>query len=1528
MSTATVDADAVAKAPLRGALVIGAASDAELAQRLAAVITDAEAGHAPDPARPAAADLEAPVRIAIDYGDAAELAEKAAKARTALAQQAAPMWRALRAQGVFLGRGAPPKVAFLYTGQGSQYVNMLAELRDHEPLVAGVFAEADRVMTPLLGRPLSEFIFVDGSDPAAVAQLEEELKQTEITQPAVLATDLALTRMLAAYGVEPDLVMGHSLGEYGALVAADAIDFGHALEAVSARGHEMASLQIEDNGAMAAVIGPMKEIERIVDAVDGYVVVANVNSMTQAVVGGATRAVEEAIRRFEDAEMTAMRIPVSHAFHTSIVAPASEPLRQVLTRLGLRAPRIPLVANVDGEFYPTGDDAPAQMVEILGRQVASPVQFVKGLRTLYDAGARVFVEVGPKKALHGFTEDVLGRDHDDVVALFTNHPKQGDVVAFNQALCGCYAAGLGAAADAPARQTVAYRDEERPAVRTTSDDALASVRELFDDFVERGRAVLATGDGGARAASQIDEPVVVTGAALGVPGTARVFDETAIARILRGEQFIGAIPSALQAEILDKHITRLVKRADADPVFETIESPDEVVKLAGRAGAFDIVDEFGVEPDRAAALDVVTKLAIGAGFDALRDAGIPLVQHYKTTSIGTELPDRWMLPDELRDDTGIVFASAFPGLDVFAHDLEAFWTDRNHREQLATLTAVRASMRDDDAAATKVDGLIAALRDTVAREPFEFDRKFLFRVLAMGHSQLAEIIGARGPNTHVNAACAATTQAITVAEDWIRAGRCRRVVIVAADDVTSDQLMSWMGAGFLSTGAAATDADVEDAALPFDRRRHGMILGMGAAAIVVESAAAARDRGVRPICELLASATANSAFHGTRLDVDHIKGVMEDLMRRAEGRGVDRRAIAPHTVFVSHETYTPARGGSASAEINALRHVFGDAADQIVIANTKGFTGHAMGAGIEDVVAIKALETGLVPPVANFREPDPELGDLTLSHGGEYGVEYALRLAAGFGSQIALTLMRRVPAPDGARHAPDHLGFDYRIEDRPRWQAWLDRVGKHSSARVEVWKRRLRVVDTDVADAPSIDVEPAPEPVAEAPVLAAETEDIRATVLALVADKTGYPPDMLDADLDLEADLGIDTVKQAELFATIREHFGVERDPNLKLRDFPTLAHVITFMTERAGATAPVADAPFADAPAPAIDTGEIRATVLALVADKTGYPPDMLDADLDLEADLGIDTVKQAELFATIREHFGVERDPNLKLRDFPTLAHVITFMTERAGATAPVADAPVADAPAPAIDTGEIRATVLALVADKTGYPPDMLDADLDLEADLGIDTVKQAELFATIREHFGVERDPNLKLRDFPTLAHVITFMTERTGATAPETASARPPAPTLGSLDAADTIPRRVPVPVPRPPIDACVPTGVELREGTRVVVMPDSGGVADELVAHLHKRGVATFVVDDAPPADDLTRGARRLRRRRTRGRRLLAHGTRPGGASRRDGSRGLARSAPRPCQALVHDRARMPDRRPRAVPRGRHAPRRPPRLRR
>ena len=1555
------------KAPLRGALVIGDASAAALADRLRSVMKNAQAGIAPALTAPAEADLRAPERLAIDFADSADLADKCAKALKALAANQPVLWKALRAQGIFRGQGAAPKVAFLYTGQGSQYVNMLRPLYTAEPIVAETFTQANRVMTPLLGKPLTDFVFVDQTDPAAVAKADDDLRQTAITQPAVLAIDLALTRLLAAYGIQPDMTMGHSLGEYGALVASGALPFEDALEAVSARVRGMTRVAVADKGKMAAVFAPLEEIERILKTVTGYVVIANINSEHQAVIGGATDAVTEAMEVIRNAGYEVSELPVSHAFHTSIVAPASEPLRHELERLRLESPRLPIVANVNGEFYPAGPGVVSQMLDLLAKQVASPVQFVKGLQTLYEAGARIFVEVGPKKALQGFAEDVLGV-RGDVVSIFTNHPKIGDIASFNQALCGLYAAGLGrGTAAVPAEEPTASVSFSAAAVdklapislsssasafthekSSSNGDRYSELGHYFAEFLDKAWHVYQGGK-----ERPTDSPVVITGAALGLPGTEHIFDDSNMTRILRGDQFIDLIPTRLRKAMLDKHITRLMKSDNGGPTFETINNVADVIKLAGRGGAFDVESEFGVSADRKAALDRDTQLAMAVGIDALRDAGIPLVMRYKTTTKGTQLQDRWMLPDALRDDTGVIFASAFPGCDSFADEMARYYADHSRREQLRTLEGLLARTEKDNGDSIleqEIERRTEDLRDAIEKEPYVFDRRFLLRTLAMGHSQFAEFIGARGPNTQINSACASTTQAVALAEDWIRAGRCRRVIIVSADDITSDHTIEWFGAGFLASGAAATDEVVEDAATPFDRRRHGLIVGMGAAGLVVESADAARERGIQPICEILSTITANSAFHGTRLDVQHIGQMMENLISQAETKsGISRSRIAPHTVFVSHETYTPARGGSASAEIHALRHVFGDAADQIVIANTKGMTGHAMGTGIEDVVAVKALETGVVPPVANFKEVDPELGTLNLSKGGGYPVEYAIRLGAGFGSQISMTLLHWLAPKDGTHRRPNDLGYSYRIVDDNRWKAWLTQVAGFPSADLEVVHRTLRVRDRGsvarvaevaqkaaesvVAPLPKtpepIAAEPlqtAPRPIVESPVqvspavpvpltppaLTVESDSVKEKVLALVAEKTGYPVDMLDLDLDLEADLGIDTVKQAEVMATIREAYGIVRDDTIRLRDFPTLARVIQFVhdrrpdlravqstsTEAPPPTATVIEetevqaAPLVPKETPANDGDLVKERILALVVEKTGYPQEMLDLDLDLEADLGVDTVKQAEMFAAIREIYNIPRDENRKLRDYPTLAHVIRFVYEKrpdlAAASTAAPPRPAAPSPtSPARPAAEvlspsatpvstsagsddpIKKMVLKIVAEKTGYPEDMLDLDLDLEADLGVDTVKQAEMFAAVRAAYNIPRDENMKLRDFPTLAHVIKFAHDRvslavTGPAAPAkpapvevqpaaSASSVPvqARPALASFEAANRIPRRVPVANLRPPLAFCKATDAKLGAGSRVVLMPDKGGVADALKKTLQSMGVEVLCIDGAPEIEKL-----------------------------------------------------------------------------
>ncbi len=229
-----------------------------------------------------------------------------------------------------------------------------------------------------------------------------------------------------------------------------------------------------------------------------------------------------------------------------------------------------------------------------------------------------------------------------------------------------------------------------------------------------------------------------------------------------------------------------------------------------------------------------------------------------------------------------------------------------------------------------------------------------------------------------------------------------------------------------------------------------------------------------------------------------------------------------------------------------------------------------------------------------------------------------------------MMLLRWAPVADGRRRNPEELGFDYRVADREAWSRWLRRISGQDDPQLEVDKRRLRVVDRGPSAAPTVPPEPAatavplgapdttpvaaaappepagttpppapaapsePPPVAAPPATPAKApaeataeeaaapsdEAILDRVLELVAAETGYPADMLDPELDLEADLGIDTVKQAEVFAAIREAYGIERDDTLKLRDYPTLNHVAGFVRERAGGAGAAAP------PAPAAAVG------------------------------------------------------------------------------------------------------------------------------------------------------------------------------------------------------------------------------------------------------------------------------------------------------------------------------------------------------
>ncbi len=279
--------------------------------------------------------------------------------------------------------------ALLFPGQGSQSVGMLAGLADARPEISQTFAEASAA----LGRDLWALVC---EGPA------EELNRTELTQPVMLTSGVAIWRVwLALGGPQPSVLAGHSLGEYSALVAAGAIDFADAVRVVARRGELMQAAVPAGEGAMAAILGLDDELVEAIcrEAEEGEVVAAaNYNSPGQLVIAGHATAVERAIHRCRDAgAKRALVLPVSVPAHSELMRAAGDGLAATLASIELRPPSIPVLHNVDLE--PRFE--PEQIRAALVAQLWSPVRWTETVRRLAGQGLTRMAECGPGRVLAG-----------------------------------------------------------------------------------------------------------------------------------------------------------------------------------------------------------------------------------------------------------------------------------------------------------------------------------------------------------------------------------------------------------------------------------------------------------------------------------------------------------------------------------------------------------------------------------------------------------------------------------------------------------------------------------------------------------------------------------------------------------------------------------------------------------------------------------------------------------------------------------------------------------------------------------------------------------------------------------------------------------------------------------------------------------------------------------------------------------------------------------------------------------------------
>jgi len=286
------------------------------------------------------------------------------------------------------------KIAFLFPGQGSQAVGMGKQFADASPAATAIWRKADEAV----GFPLSRLCF-EGP--------EDELALTVNTQPAILTASVAAAAVLGERGISPDLCAGHSLGEYSALVVAGAVGFTDAVRLVRKRGEFMQDAVPVGTGAMAALLGiDVDAAEKVcAEAAQGEVVnIANINSPGQIVIAGHRAAVERALKVAAGlGGRKSVLLPVSAPFHSALMKPAADRLAAELERVAVRAPRVPVVRNVDAGLTTTADDVKPFLI----RQVASPVRWTDCLAALAREGATAWLEIGPGRVLSGLLKRTI-----------------------------------------------------------------------------------------------------------------------------------------------------------------------------------------------------------------------------------------------------------------------------------------------------------------------------------------------------------------------------------------------------------------------------------------------------------------------------------------------------------------------------------------------------------------------------------------------------------------------------------------------------------------------------------------------------------------------------------------------------------------------------------------------------------------------------------------------------------------------------------------------------------------------------------------------------------------------------------------------------------------------------------------------------------------------------------------------------------------------------------------------------------------
>ncbi|MCK8047069.1 eicosapentaenoate synthase subunit PfaA [Shewanella sp. 1CM18E] len=1287
------------------------------------------------------------------------------------------------------------KVAALFAGQGSQYLNMGRELACYYPEMRQQFVTADKVFAANDKTPLSQTLYpkpVFNKDDLKAQ--EATLTNTANAQSAIGAISMGQYALFSAAGFNADMVAGHSFGELSALCAAGVISSDDYYKLAFARGDAMATKAeakdgVEaDAGAMYAIItksaADLETVEATIAKFDG-VKVANYNAPTQSVIAGPTATTADAAKALSELGYKAINLPVSGAFHTELVGHAQAPFAKAIDAAKFTKASRALYSNATGGLY---ESTAAKIKASFKKHMLQSVRFTSQLKAMYNDGARVFVEFGPKNILQKLVQGTLANTEQEVCTISINpNPKGDSDVQLKQAAMQLAVTGVVLSEIDPYQADIAA-----PAKKSPMSISLNAANHISKATRAKMAKSLETGSVTSLIEHVVEEKIVEVEKLIEV--------EKIVEKVVEVEKIVevAAPASSIQANAVQTSSV-------VAPVIENQVVPKNS-KPAAHSVSGDALNNFFAAQQQTAQLHqqfLEIPQQYGETFTTL------MTEQAKLVSSGIAIPESLQRSMEqfhqlqaqtLQSHTQFLEMQA--GSNIAALNLlngsQATYAPVIHNE------AIQSQVVQNQVVAQPV---IAAPVNTTPVQPTQAPQAQPAPVTAPAPIQAAAVQSAPVQTAPIQ------TESAQVAR---QAAPAQAAIVPTHTSVAATTSSALSEQTALSSDSALSAAKVQATMLEVVAEKTGYPTEMLELEMDMEA-----DLGIDSIKRVEILGTVQDELPGLP------ELSPEDL--------AECRTLGEIVSYMNSKLSTSAADGSANTIAAAAPPVAnGLSAEKVqstmmsVVAEKTGYPTEMLelemdmeaDLGIDSIKRVEILGT-VQDELPGLPELSPEdlaecrtLGEIVDYMGSKLPAEGSMNSQLSTSADTA-PQATAIPAANGLSADKVQATMMSVVAEKTGYPTEMLELEMDMEADLGIDSiKRVEILGTVQDELPGLP-ELSPEDLAEcrtlgeivaymnskladgsklssAPVTATATvapaanglsaEKVQATMMSVVAEKTGYPTEMLELSMDMEADLGIDSIKRVEILGTVQDELpGLPELNPEDLAECRTLGEIVDYMGSKLPAegstnsqlsTSAAAATPVANG----LSAEKVQATMMSVVAEKTGYPTEMLELSMDMEADLGIDSIKRVEILGTVQDELpGLPELNPEDLAECRTLGEIVDYMGSKLPAegsmnsqlSTSAADGSTLSSATAAngLSAEKVQATMMSVVSDKTGYPTEMLELSMDMEADLGIDSIKRVEILGTVQDELpGLPELNPEDLAECRTLGEIVSYMNSKLSTSA--------------------------------------------------------------------------------------------------------------------------------------------------------------------